>query len=186
MSKLGDTPPRDRNRKRSLRGSTASLVSTVSSRLTRRDSGQAQVEFVLSILFVALLIFSVFELTMLVYTYDVLADSAKEGVRYGVVHGSLSANATSSSGTNTCSTGSLPPVYQQVCNFASASFHNVSGMSVTVSYPDGTSGSTTNPPNAPPNRLQVQVSYPYKPLLGLNWEATTVSISAASEGRIDF
>lgn len=148
--------------------------------------GQAQVEFVLSTLFVVLLIFGVFELTMLLYTYNVLADSAKEGVRYGVVHGSLSANATSSNGSNTCSGNSLGPVYQQVCNFASASFHDVSGMSVTVTYPDGTAGSSTNPPNAPPNRLQVQVSYPYKPLLGLSWEATTVNIKAAAEGRIDF
>ncbi len=33
---------------------------------------------------------SFIEITALVYTYSVLADSAKEGVRYGVVHGTLS------------------------------------------------------------------------------------------------
>lgn len=152
----------------------------------RTDDGQAQVEFVASVLFVVLLIFSIFELIMLLYTYNVLADSAKEGVRYGVVHGSLSANATVSSGNSTCGGGSLAPVYQQVCNYAAASFHDVSGMNVTVTYPDGTSGSTTNPPNAPPNRVQVQVSYPYKPLLGLSWEAATINVNAAAEGRISF
>ena len=164
------------------------LLVTRHSSLAAASEGQAQVEFVLSILFVLLLIFSIFELIMLLYTYSVLADSAKEGVRYGVVHGSLATNTTGSAGstTNTCSTGSLPPVFQQVCNYAAASFHDISQMNVTVTYPDGTSGSATDPPNAPPNRVQVQVSYPFKSLLGLSWEATTININAAAEGRIDF
>src|SRR5579863_6623148 len=121
------------------------------------SEGQAQVEFVLSILFVVLLIFSIFEFIMMLYTYNVLADSAKEGVRYGVVHGSLSASATHISGTETCSSSSLDPVYSVVCSYAKASFHDVSGLSVTVTYPDGTAGSTTNPSNAAPNRVQVLV-----------------------------
>ena len=42
------------------------------------SEGQAQVEFLLSILFVLLLIFGIFELIMLLYTYSVLADSEKK------------------------------------------------------------------------------------------------------------
>lgn len=157
-----------------------------SKRSRKSEGGQAQVEFVASVLFILVLVFSIFEVIMLLYTYNVVADSAKEGVRYGVVHGSLSSNSTSSSGTSTCGGSSVPSVSQQVCNYARASFHDVAGLQVTVNYPDGTGGSSTNPPNAPPNRVQVQVTYPYQPLLGLSWEATKINVRAAAEGRIAF
>src|SRR5579862_9985639 len=55
--------------------------------LHKGENGQAQVEFALTILFVLFLVFGIFELIMLVYAYTVVADSAKEGVRYAVVHG---------------------------------------------------------------------------------------------------
>ena len=143
-------------------------------RLRRSERAQAQVEFVLSITFVLLLIFSIFELSMLLYTYNVLADSAKEGVRYAIILGKESTNSTSSNGSSQCSSNSLTAVYGRVCSYAAASFHDVTGMSVTVNYPDGS--------NAPTDRVQVQVSYPYKPLLNLGWP--TVTINAAAEGRI--
>jgi len=155
--------------------------------VTRRSSlltaseGQAQVEFVLSILFVLLLIFGIFELIMLLYTYNVVADSAKEGVRYAIILGSDSTNGTTTSGSSNCS-GSPTGVYGRVCSYAATCFHDISGMTVTVSYPDG--GTSGNPVNAPPNRVQVQVSYPYKPLLNLGWPSVTVN--AAAEGRIAF
>jgi len=145
------------------------------SSLVTASEGQAQVEFVLSILFVLLLIFGIFELIMLLYTYNVVADSAKEGVRYAIVLGSDSTNGTSSSGSSNCS-GTPTGVYGRVCGYAATSFHDISGMTVTVSYPDGS--------NAPPNRVQVTVSYPYKPLLNLGWP--NVTVNAAAEGRIAF
>lgn len=148
------------------------------------DSGQATVEFVGSVLFLLLLIFGIFELIMLLYTYNVVADSAKEGVRSALVLGSDSSNGTTSTGSMTCGGGSLPAVYGTVCSYAAASFHDVSGMTVTVSYPDG-GGSTSAPANAPSNRVEVTVSYPYKPLVGLGWEAG-IQINAAAAGRIFF
>ena len=51
----------------------------------REDKGQAQVEFVLSIFLVLLTLLGIFELTMFIYTYSVLSDAAKEGVRYAIV-----------------------------------------------------------------------------------------------------
>ncbi len=132
--------------------------------------GQAQVEFVLSILFLLIFIFGIFEMTMFVYTYNVLADSAKEGVRYAIVHGSDSSNASGpgcadSSGTN---------VQAVVNNYAEYSFHDVSGMTVTTKWPDSSC--------VAPSRVRVTVSYPYKPLLNLGWP--TVTVNAAAEGRI--
>jgi len=154
----------------------------VGSGKSRRDCrGQAQVEFILTIVFVLVLIFGIFELFMLIYTTNVLADAAKEGVRYAVVHGSNTTNpGTASTGTCSANSGSSTPssVVGQVCNFAALSFHDVSGMTVTVTYPDGGTS------NAAPNRVQVQVSYAYAPFMALGWEAAVINLGAAAEGRI--
>ena len=134
------------------------------------DAGQAQVEFILSIVFLLVLIFGMFEITMLIYTYNVLADSAKEGVRYAIVHGSGNSNGSGPG----CSDASGANVQTVVENYAKYSFHDISGMTVTPSYLDSSCGA--------PSRVQVTVSYPFKPLLNLGWP--TVTVNAASEGRI--
>ena len=149
------------------------------SRSPRRDDrGQAQVEFVLSIMFVMLLIFGMLELMLLVYTYSVLADSAKEGVRYAIVHGT--GNSSSSGPTCPCAAIDGAPGTGVVKTYAQYSFHDASKMTVTVTYPD-----TANPPaNQAPNRVRVTVSYPYQPFFGMGWP--TVTVNAAAEGRIAF
>ena len=53
----------------------------------RKQNGQSAVEFAFTIVFVMLLILAAIELTVMIYTYTVLADAAKEGVRYAIVHG---------------------------------------------------------------------------------------------------
>ena len=157
----------------------------------KRERGQAQVEFALTIVFLMVLFVGFIELVMMIYAYNVLADSAKEGVRYAVVHGSLNANA--SGPTCPCADIDGPPAplgtdpgngsgYGVVRSFAQLSGHYVAGaaMTVTVTYPD-----TTNPPaNQSPNRVRVVVAYPYTPFFGLGWP--TVTVRAAAEGRITF
>ena len=61
-------------------------------RLTKRKvqssrAGQAAVEFMLVVVFLMLLTVCMIELTMMIYAYSILADAAKEGVRYAIVHG---------------------------------------------------------------------------------------------------
>src|SRR5258708_12382083 len=53
----------------------------------RSDRGQAQVEFALVVIFLFLLVLGILEMLFFMHTYNVLADSAKEGVRYAIVHG---------------------------------------------------------------------------------------------------
>src|ERR1700740_304628 len=53
----------------------------------RSDRGQAQVEFALVVIFLFILVLSILETLFFMHTYNVLADSAKEGVRYAIVHG---------------------------------------------------------------------------------------------------
>ncbi len=150
-------------------------------RLRRNENGQAMVEFLLTVLFLMILIVSFLELVMMLYTYVVLADSAKEGVRYAIVHGT---GSTLCSGPGT--TVSVPPitcpdpsgasVIAAVTAYAQASMHDISTMVVTPSYIDGSS--------AAPNRVRVTVRYPYQPFFGLGWP--TVDVNAAAEGRIMF
>lgn len=163
--------------------------------------GQAQVEFALVIVFLMILILSMLELVVLIHTYNVLADAAKEGVRYAVVHGNL--NSTPS-GTTTCPCTDIdgPPAppgtvagygsgYGVVATYAQYSLHDVSGWSascatststgtICVTYPDP--GTASAPANASPNRVRVAVAYPYRPLFGLSW--VTVTVYSAAEGRI--
>lgn len=94
---------------------------------------------------VFIIVFSVFELGWVFYTYTVLADAANEGVRKAIV--------TSGSDTGTITTAATTAVQ----NFAQTSLHNVSAMTVTVSFPDGDA--------TPPHKVKVDVSYTYIPYL---------------------
>jgi Flp pilus assembly protein TadG len=144
-----------------------------------KSKGQAQVEFALTVIFVMLLIIGSIEMIVLVYTYSVLADAAKEGVRYAVVHGT-GVGGTNCSGPGgggiSCSDSSAANVVAAVTKYTSLSFHDSSAMTVTPTYPDGSS--------VAPYRVRVTVTYPYQPLFGLGWP--TVTVNAAAEGRIVF
>src|SRR5437660_9994217 len=70
----------------------------------RHEKGQAAVEFALTAVFLVLLIVAFLEMVMMRYTYNMLADSAKEGVRYAIVHW----NSNSSASGPTTGTGTTP------------------------------------------------------------------------------
>ena len=144
------------------------------SRRLQREEGQAQVEFALSIMVVLFVVFCAWELLMAMYTASVLADAAKEGVRYAIVHGS---NSTLCSGPNPANPCTSDPAAGEVVNtvktYAKASLHDVAAISVTVSYPDGT--------NDPPSRVTVSVTYSYLPYVNLPF---TPTLTTKAAGRI--
>jgi len=157
-------------------------------RLTKRgagdQSGQTLVEFSLTIVFVMFVVFFAFELMMYIYTYNVLADAAKEGVRYAVVHGASSSSPSGPSSGAKCtapcscssSSANVATVQSVVKNYAKASGHDISALTVNVCYYDGS--------NAINNRVKIVVNYTYKTLLNLNFKPPTMN--AAAEGRIVF
>ena len=155
----------------------------VGSRAWRKDSsGQTQVEFALTIIFVLFLIFGLIELVLYIYTYSVMADSAKEGVRYAIVHG---VNASAPSGpTCPCPAIDGAPGTGVVKTYAQFSFHDTSAMTVNVVYNPDTDAVCPTPFNSAPCAVRVTVSYPYSPLLGFG--GPTVTLNAAAEGRIVF
>ncbi len=143
-------------------------------KIRRGERGASMVEFVLSFTIVLFLIFSMFEMIMLFYSYSTLTDAAKEGVRYAIVHGS----------NNPTNVSDIQSRVQQVANL---SLHDVSGMTITVIYykDDGTAYSpaiTNTATIDPPGMVQVTVSYPYVPYLNLPWPMPTIQASA--QGRI--
>ena len=150
---------------------------TGSRRLRKADRGQAQVEFVLSVLFLVLLIFGIIELIMFMATYNALANAAKAGVRYAIVHGTGTGSAYCSGpgapGVS-CADAGAANVTSAVMTYAKLSLQNVSASYVYPSYPDGSS--------AAPSRVRVVVNYPYHPLFGFGWP--TAIVNAAAEGRI--
>lgn len=132
------------------------------------------VEFLLSLVVLMFFIFAIFESMELLYSYNVIANSAKEGVRYAVVSGSNSASpAGPTTGTSSDCTTNVLPVKNVVTNYAGLTFHDTSAITVNVCYLDGT--------NVAPNRVQVTVQYTYKPYFKV---PLTPTIYAASEGRI--
>jgi Flp pilus assembly protein TadG len=152
-----------------------------------RQRGQAMVEFMLSITFLTVLILSIVEILGFVYTYSVMANAAKEGVRYAIVHGASSSSAsgpasqvTASSppcnSSNQTASGSVTAVAARVMQFAGFSIHDTSAMNVYVCYLDGN--------NKLNSQVQVTVAYQFRPLFGLGWPSATVNANAA--GRIVF
>lgn len=150
------------------------------------QSGQAAAEFLFAVIFLMILVAGIIEVFGLIYTYSVLADSAKEGVRYAVVHGfgdSSCVGATSGSctcsgpgnGSVTCSDAApYANVKSAITRYASFSLHNTAAMTITTTYVDTSS--------VAPSRVRVTISYPYQPLFGLGWPS--VNVNAAAEGRI--
>jgi Flp pilus assembly protein TadG len=124
----------------------------------RRQSGQALIEAGLMMVVIVMVVLWVFELSWLMYTYTVLADAANEGVRYAVVHSGADPTGTQAT----------------VKNFATASMHDVSAISISVTPPDGS--------YTPPNRVRVTVTYAYVPYLPKYIGAMTMTTYA--EGRM--
>jgi Flp pilus assembly protein TadG len=151
----------------------------------RSEQGQALVEFALTIVVVFVVLVSFLELVMLLYTYSTLANSAKEGVRYAVVHGTGQNAGGDCEGPGTATVtwcdASATATKQRVAGMATLSLHGVSTTNVTVDYnPDTANGA--NACNTSGCMVRVSISYPYTPFFGLGWP--TVTVNAAAQGRI--
>jgi Flp pilus assembly protein TadG len=139
------------------------------------DCGSMLIEFSFSVWTLFLVTFLIFEFCMTVYTYSVLGNAAREGVRYAIVHGT---DSIVCSGPSTgCGDAAGANVTTAVKSYTSVSFHDLTNMTVTPSWPDGTS--------TPASRVVVTISYPYVPYLVVpGFSAPQMRVTA--EGRIVF
>jgi Flp pilus assembly protein TadG len=143
------------------------------------------VEFMLVIIFLLILFVSILQTILLLHAYNTLADAAKEGIRYAIVHGTGNSNCSgpgkpSASPPVVCTDLTGQNVQTVVTNFAAVSFQNVTASDVTVDYnPNSANVAACNVPGC---LVRVTVSYPYQPFFGLGWPSVT--LNAAADGRI--
>jgi Flp pilus assembly protein TadG len=156
-----------RKRRQELQQAT-SLVA----QLADAQDGSVAIETTLAYMILISLVLAIVEFSLMGYTYSVVAEATRQGVRYASFHGTSSANCSGpstgcgdSSGTNVAN-----DVTTSVANLAG----NVKGAQVSVVYPDGSS--------APLSRILVQVTYTYAPMFNLPGFAQQFQVS--SEGRI--
>lgn len=112
--------------------------------------GNSLVELSLCAVLLSMVLLMSIELCRVVIVMSSVANAARAGVRYAIVHGS-SRTGTGADGPST------PSSYAQVTtvaiSYASQTLTKASNLVVTVTYPDGAS--------AVGDRVQVSVVYPY-------------------------
>ena len=124
----------------------------------RDENGQSLLETAVMIPVIFTVVFWVFELSWLLFTYVVLSNAANEGVRYSIVH-----SGGDPSGAQTIVRG-----------FAATALHDISAISILVTFPDGNA--------TPPNRVRVAVTYTFVPYLS-NF-INTPTVQTWAEGRM--
>lgn len=139
----------------------------------RRRSGHSLVEFSLTAFLTAVTMLFVLEIGRMVLVYTAIADAAREGVRYAIVHGS---SRTAGSGQTNASGPSSNPaqVISVIDSFAGTGPLTISKLVINVTYP----GSS----NAPGQKVNVSVVYPYDPLV--TYFPATLRLGSASQGVI--
>jgi Flp pilus assembly protein TadG len=141
-------------------------------RKRNKTKGMALVEFALVAFVLFIVIFGIVEMERLLLVYTTLANAARGGVRYAIVHGS---DRTGSGVNGPSSAGSTSNIQNTVKALAGAGALNTASLVVTVNYLDGT--------NTPGSRVSVQAGYPYDPFTAV---PLGVNLSSVSEGVITF
>ena len=144
-------------------------------RSLNREEGGSLLEIpLMSVVFIIILL-SVVEMGRMVLVYTTVANAARTGVRYAIVHGS---DRTGTGVNGPSSSGSTTQVQTVVKNFASGGLLTTSNLTINVTYPDGT--------NTPGSRVSVQVTYPYDPLVSYFKTLLNDTVGSTSEGVIAF
>ena len=162
------------------------------------------VEFVLVIIFVFILIVCTMQMILLIHAYNTLADAAKEGMRYAIVHGTENTSCSGPGNPRANPVVTCPGdpngnnIVAVVTNFAGLGFQSVAATNNRCSPSSGSNISEVDvcyDPNsantnstfkaacsAPGCIVRVQVIHTYNPFFGFSWPSVT--LSAAADGRI--
>lgn len=125
----------------------------------RGEWGATILEFGLSFTLLFLILFGIVDFGRALYAYDAIADAARIGTRYAIVHGSSSSSPATSSTISTYVTG-------QCCAGLSTS-----ALTVTTTW---------NPNNNPGSTVNIQVQYNFNFILPF-LPSATVPMSATSQ-----
>jgi hypothetical protein len=121
-----------------------------------------------------MLVLSVVEIGRVVLVYSTVANAARAGVRYAIIHGGsrtgVGVDGPSGPGNNPAQVETV------VRNFAGAGLLSQSRLIITIAYPAGS--------NAPGQRVNVTVVYPYDPFT--TWLPLGVRLGSTTQGVIAF
>jgi Flp pilus assembly protein TadG len=135
--------------------------------------GQNIVEFCLVAVMTVIMLLFVVEMGRMLLVYTTVANAARAGLRYAIVHGSTrAAGATLDDASGPASNPAQ--VLTVVDNFASTGLLTPSLLVVSVTYP----GSS----NAPGQSVNISVVYPYNPLT--TYFSKTLRLGSAAQGII--
>lgn len=137
--------------------------------------GQSLIEFAFVTVSLVTLLFGVVEMCRLVLVYTTLANAARVGVRYAIVHGTN--NSVTCSDIATVVNGFLGAATVQT------------GTGCTTSAPPCAAGAacvkvTPQTPGAPGTKVTVTVSYQYNPFTP--YFPVNLNLSSSSEGVVVF
>jgi Flp pilus assembly protein TadG len=139
------------------------------------DEGQNLVEFSLVAVMFIIVLLGVVEMGRMVLVYTTMANAARAGARYAIVHGS---DRTGSGYDGPSGPGSTTQVETVTKNYAAAGLLNSNNVNVSVAY--GTNG------NIPGSTVTVSVNYTYDPLVGYFSRILNHNLGSSSQGVITF
>jgi Flp pilus assembly protein TadG len=142
-------------------------------RSAARRRGSTMVEMALVGVLLFLLLLAAVEFGRMVLVYTNVANSARVGVRYAIVHGSTN-TGTGAAGPN--GPGATTEIVNVVKDYAKSGLLDRNRMTITVTYPDGGL-------NSPGSQVSVRVTYPYDPLSVL---PLGVTLGSQTTGVITF
>ncbi len=141
----------------------------------RSRAGQSLVEFSLVAVMLLIMFLFIVEMGRMVMVYTTVANAARAGERYAIVHGSSRAAGTT---VDSASGPAADPaqVLNVVRNFASAGLITTSRLVVHATYPGAS--------NAPGQNVVVTAVYPYDPLT--TYFSKTLRLGSSAQGVIVF
>lgn len=141
----------------------------------RKEEGQNLVEFSLVAVMFIIVLLGVVEMGRMVLVYNALANAAKAGARYAIVHG---ADRTGSGYDGPSLPGSSGQVVTVTKDYAAAGLLDSDNVTVSVDYPDGNAN--------PGSRVTVSANYTYDPLVGYFSKILNRNLGSQSQGVITF
>lgn len=136
-------------------------------------AGQTLVEFAVVTVITVIMLLFVVEMGRTILVYTAVANAARAGLRYAIVHGSSRAvGATMNSASGPA--GNPAQILTVISDFAGAGALTTSLLIVSVTYP----GSS----NAPGQNVKITVVYPYNPLT--TYFSKSLLLGTATQGVI--
>jgi len=144
---------------------------------SRSRSGTALVEFVAVVFLLLMTMFSTIEIERMFLVYTTLANAARAGARYAIVHGG---GRSSGSGVDGSSgpTDNPPQVLTVIQNSAAMGMLNTGNLVISVTYPDSAI--------TPGSRVKVSVQYTYDPVISSYFNPLQGTLGSTTWGRITY